>query len=98
MRPITERTVFHAPSFVRFRAGGHPLLLDPEAPNWAAIEPRGCEILDRTDGLAPVGRIVADHAAAHGLEAGKAWLHVHDFYREARRSQLVSESRYRVPP
>jgi MoaA/NifB/PqqE/SkfB family radical SAM enzyme/SAM-dependent methyltransferase len=92
MYPITEKTVFHAPALVSFRAGGLPVLLDAEAPNWAAVEPRGIEILTRCDGNTPVGRIVADYAATHMLEAGKAWLHVHDFLREARRAGLIGTS------
>lgn len=98
MTPITDGTIFNAPPFVRFEAAGTPLLLDPEAPNWAAVEPRGVWILERLDGAAPVGRLVADYAAAHGLETGKAWLHVHDFLREARRADLVSEEPFRREP
>src|SRR2546425_1147390 len=98
MTPITEKTVFHTPSLVRYEAAGLPLFLDPESPNWAAVEPRGSELLARADGATPTGRIVADYAAAHGLEAGKAWLHVHDFFREARRAGIVSEAPFRRPP
>ncbi len=98
MTPITEKTIFHTPSLVRYEAAGLPLFLDPESPNWAAVEPRGSELLARADGATPVGRIVADYAAAHGLEAGKAWLHVHDFFREARRAGIVSEAPFRRPP
>ncbi len=96
MTPITEKTVFYAPPLVRFGAAGLPLLLDPESPNWAAVEPRGADLLARL-GSAPVGRIVGDYATTHGLEAGKAWLHVHDFFREARRAGLVSETPFRRP-
>jgi MoaA/NifB/PqqE/SkfB family radical SAM enzyme/SAM-dependent methyltransferase len=98
MRPITENTVFHAPAFNRFEAAGLPLLLDPGAPNWAAVEPRGEALLGRADGSTPVGRIVADYAAERGLEAGKAWLHVHDFFREARRAGLLDERPFDRPP
>ena len=92
MLPITEKTVFHAPAFTRFQVGGLPLLLDAAAPNWAAVEPRALDLLARTDGRATVGSIVADYAAAHGFEAGRAWVHVHDFFREARRANLVAEA------
>ncbi len=98
MTPITEKTVFHAPALVRYEAAGLPLFLDPESPNWAAVEPRGAEVLGRVDGATPVGAIVAGYAAGHGLEAGKAWLHVHDFFREVRRAGLVSETPFRRPP
>jgi MoaA/NifB/PqqE/SkfB family radical SAM enzyme/SAM-dependent methyltransferase len=98
MTPMTEKTIFHAPPLVRYEAAGLPLLLDPESPNWAAVEPRGADLLARVDGRMPLGRIVADYAAAHGLEAGKAWLHVHDFFREARRAGMVSESPFERPP
>ncbi len=91
MIPITEKTLFHAPSFTRFEAAGLPLWLDAEGPNWVALEPRGADLLARADGRTPVGRIVADYASAHRLEAGKAWLHVHDFFREALRAGVVAE-------
>lgn len=98
MRAIVENTVFQTPPLVRLEADGFPLLLDAEAPNWAAVETRGLEILARCDGRMSVGRIVADYAAAHGLEAGKAWLHIHDFLRSARRAGLVGEDPFeRVP-
>jgi len=97
MTPITEKTIFHAPCFARFEAAGLPLLVVPEDPTWAAVEPRGLEILDQADGRTTVGRMVADYAARHGLEAGKAWLHVHDFLREARRARLVRETPFSWP-
>jgi MoaA/NifB/PqqE/SkfB family radical SAM enzyme/SAM-dependent methyltransferase len=98
MIPMTEKTIFHAPPLVRYEMAGLPLFLDAGAPNWAAVEPRGADLLARVDGRTTLGRIVADHAAAHGLEAGKAWLHVHDFFREARRAGIVSESPFQRPP
>src|SRR2546426_7767580 len=92
MTPITEKMVFHTPSLVRYEAAGLPLFLDPESPNWVSLEPRAADLLTRADGATPFGRIVVDYAAAHGPEAGKAWLHVHDFFREARRAGIVSEA------
>ncbi len=98
MEPINEKTIFHTPALIEFEAAGLPLLLDAEAPNWAAVEQRGAGILYRCDGRTPVGRIVADYASAHGMEAGKAWLHVHDFLREARRAGFVDTSPYHRRP
>jgi sulfatase maturation enzyme AslB (radical SAM superfamily) len=95
---MTEKTVFHTPRLTRFEAAGLPLLLDAEGPNWIAVEPRGAELLTRADGRTTVGRIVADYAAMHHLEAGKAWLHVHDFFREARRAGVVSETPFGRAP
>jgi len=92
MKPINEKTTFFAPSFDRFESAGFPLLLHAAGPNWAAVEPRGAELLSRVDGRTSAGSIVAAYAAAHNLEAGKAWLHVHDFFREARRTGIVSET------
>lgn len=92
MQPITEKTVFHTPGFVKYEAAGLPLLLHAEAPNWAVVEDRGVDILSRCDGGTPVGRIVAEYASTRDVEAGKAWLHVHDFLREARRAGLVDTS------
>src|SRR5712692_7505820 len=98
MIPITQDTIFHTPTLVRHEAAGLPLLLDPESPNWAAVEPRAVDLLARVDGTTPVGRIVADYATVRGLEAGKAWLHVHDFFGEARRAGIVSEEPFQRPP
>ena len=64
MKPINEKTIFHTPELIQLEAGGMPLLLDADAPNWAAIQPRGVEILSRCDGRTPAGRIVADYATA----------------------------------
>ena len=97
MTPITEKTIFHTPSLVRYEAAGLPLFLDPESPTWATLEARAADLLARVDGATPFGRIVADYAAGHGLEAGKAWLHVHDFFGEARRAGILSESPFQRP-
>jgi MoaA/NifB/PqqE/SkfB family radical SAM enzyme/SAM-dependent methyltransferase len=95
MQAITEKTVFHVPELVRLEVAGATLLLDPDAPNWAAVEERADRLLRRLDGVTPVGNVVAGYAADHGLEAGKAWLHVHDCLRELRRAGLVRHEPFR---
>lgn len=98
MRPITENTILYVPELTRFEAAGAPVLLDPQAPNWCAVEPRTEKLLRRLDGVTPVGRIVADYAAEHGFEAGKAWLHVHDALRELCRAGVASHEPFVRPP
>lgn len=97
MRPITEDSVLHVPDLARYEVAGATVVLDPEGPNWAALEHRAVPLLDRLDGATTVGRIVADYAAEHGLEAGKAWLHVHDFVRELRRAGLAAHEPFARP-
>lgn len=94
MQPITENTVLHAPELARFEVAGVGLLLDAHSPNWCAVEPRAESLVNRLDGVTPVGRIVADYAAKHSLEAGKAWLHVHDGLRELLRAGIVSHDAF----
>ncbi len=49
MTPMTGKTIFHAPPLVRREAAGLPLLLDPESPKWATVEPRrGISCFGRT--------------------------------------------------
>lgn len=84
MITLTERTALHVPRLHRFEADGITYAIDAEAPNWIAVDHRGAELLrsiSDADASTPLtfGRLVASYASRHGLEAGKAWLHVHDF-------------------
>lgn len=79
MPHLSETTVVHSPRSHVFREGEIEFFLDPEGPHWVAVDPRGGEILREVDGRRTFGELVSRYASRRGLEAGKAWLHVHDF-------------------
>ena len=79
MPHLSERSIVHAPAVHAFREGEIDFFLDEAAPHWVAVDPRGAEILNQIDGKTLFGELVASYASRNGLEAGKAWLHVHDF-------------------
>jgi MoaA/NifB/PqqE/SkfB family radical SAM enzyme len=79
MPHLSETTVVHAPRSYAYREGEVEFFLDPEGPHWVAVDSRGAEILREIDGSRTFGELVSRFAARRGLEAGKAWLHVHDF-------------------
>ncbi|PYQ47311.1 MAG: hypothetical protein DMF59_19165, partial [Acidobacteria bacterium] len=90
MIPLTERTPLHTPPFHFFEDDAITYAVDAEAPNWIAIESRGSEIL-REIAAEPMtfGGLVARYASRHQLEAGKAWLHVHDFLAALNRASML---------
>lgn len=97
MLDLTESTTLHLPDLHTFEEDGITYALDPEAPNWVAVEPEGArligEIREAQEAGAPLafGALVARHAAEKGLEAGKAWLHVHDFARALARAGMLAD-------
>jgi len=98
MPHISEKTVLHAPPLYAFREGEIDYFLDSEAPHWIAVDERGAEILRWLDGRKTFGDLVARYASQKGLEAGKAWLHVHDFLQSCLRAGFLSESPFERPP
>ena len=82
MTTLTERSPLHVPPLHTFERNGITYAVDAESPNWIAIEERGAQLIE-TMRETPLtfGALVARYAAQHQLEAGKAWLHVHDFRR-----------------
>src|ERR1051326_1369185 len=90
MPHLTEKTILYAPPLHAFREGGIDFFLDEEAPHWIAVDPRGAQILRRLDGRTPFGALVSWYASQMSLEAGKAWLHVHDFLQACLRSSFLS--------
>jgi MoaA/NifB/PqqE/SkfB family radical SAM enzyme/SAM-dependent methyltransferase len=104
MTPLEERTPLHVPQLHVFETGGITYAVDAEAPNWVALEPRGAALLAQVAGAAPSGQpwrfgtLVAAYAAEHALEAGKAWVHVHDFLRALDRAQMLSSEPFRREP
>ena len=75
-----------------FETDGVAYAIDPAAPNWVAVDGRGRELLDaissEPSGATPAA-LTARYAARHGLEAGKAWVHVHDFLAALGRAGLL---------
>jgi MoaA/NifB/PqqE/SkfB family radical SAM enzyme/SAM-dependent methyltransferase len=96
MLELTERTPLHLPDLHTFEDDGITYAVDPEAPNWIAVEPRGAELLAAMRVAQKAGRpltfgaLVARYAAERQLEAGKAWLHVHDFARAVARAGMLA--------
>jgi MoaA/NifB/PqqE/SkfB family radical SAM enzyme/SAM-dependent methyltransferase len=97
MPHISEKTVVHSPALYAFREKDIDYFLDEEAPHWVATDGRGAEILRRLDGRRSVGDLIAWYASEKGLEAGKAWLHVHDFLQGCLRSGFLSETPFERP-
>ncbi len=65
--------------------------VDPAAPNWVAVDQRGHQLMTTIlaqPGIA-FGDLVARHAGRWTLEAGKAWVDVHDFLHALARSGLL---------
>jgi MoaA/NifB/PqqE/SkfB family radical SAM enzyme/SAM-dependent methyltransferase len=98
MPHISEMSIVHVPPLHVFRENGVDYFLDEQAPHWVAVDERGAEILRQLDGRRTFGDLVAWYAASRGLEAGKAWLHVHDFLQGCLRSGFLSLTRFERPP
>ena len=90
MPHLSERAIVYAPPYHNFEERGVEYFLDEEAPHWVAVDPAGGEILRALGGGTPFGRLVATYALRKGLEAGKAWLHCHDFLQAGLRSGFLS--------
>jgi hypothetical protein len=92
MPSLSDRSVLFAPAFHAFRQADIDFFLDEAAPHWVAVDERGAAILGRIDGRKTFGELVLWYAASGGLEAGKAWLHVHDFLQGCLRAGFLSLS------
>jgi MoaA/NifB/PqqE/SkfB family radical SAM enzyme/SAM-dependent methyltransferase len=97
MTVLSDRTPLHLPALHTFADDGITYAIDAGAPNWIAVEPRGAEMLETIAGSSQsgtpltFGALVARYAAERQLEAGKAWIHVHDFLRAMDRAGLLSD-------
>jgi MoaA/NifB/PqqE/SkfB family radical SAM enzyme/SAM-dependent methyltransferase len=98
MPHLSEKTVVYAPPLHAFREGDIDLLLDEAAPHWVAVDSRGAELLRGIGEGARFGDLVTAYAGRTGLEAGKAWLHVHDFLQACLRSRFLSLAPLERPP
>ena len=98
MTVLAERTPLHVPALHTFTEDGISYAVDAEAPNWIATDARGEELLcairtaEETGAPAAFGSLVARWAADHQLEAGKAWLEVHDFLRALDRAAMLADA------
>jgi len=92
MPHLTEKSIVYAPAPFAFREGEIDFFLDAAGPHWVAVDERGAEILQQIDGRRSFGALVSWYASTKGLEAGKAWLHVHDFLQSCLRAGFLSES------
>ena len=94
MTILAERTPLHVPQLHVFDDDGLAYAVDGAAPNWIAVEPAGRELLQTIvggNGSVTFGALVAHYAAERHLEAGKAWLHVHDLLRALDRAGMLSD-------
>ena len=104
MIELTERTPLHLPELHSFEAGGITYAVDAAAPSWIAVERDGAELLAMIERAQERGRphslgsLVAQYAAQRRLEAGKAWLHVHDFTTALARTGMLHASPPAVEP
>ncbi len=101
MLTLDHRTPLHVPALHHFEEDGVSYAIDPRAPNWIAVDSRGRELLDtiHQDARAvTLGGLVSQYAARHGVEAGKAWVHVHDFLAALHRAGMVSDRPYGTEP
>ena len=98
MTVLAERTPLHLPHLFSFESDSLTYAVDGDAPTWIAVEARGAELLGwirqaEARGTAlPFGSLVARYASEKNLEAGKAWLHVHDFITALERAGMISDA------
>jgi MoaA/NifB/PqqE/SkfB family radical SAM enzyme/SAM-dependent methyltransferase len=94
MITLDHRTPLHLPELHLFENDGISYAVDAAAPNWVAVDGRGRELLDamgsRPGGIT-MGALVAQHAARHGLDGAKAWVHVHDFLAALARTGMLDD-------
>ncbi|HVS16122.1 MAG TPA: methyltransferase domain-containing protein [Thermoanaerobaculia bacterium] len=82
---LNERTLLHLPRLHSFEDDGITYAVDPAAPNWIAVEDAGAELMamigEGQQERQPhsLGSLAARYAERRGLDAARAWLHVHDF-------------------
>ncbi|HEX7705016.1 MAG TPA: methyltransferase domain-containing protein [Thermoanaerobaculia bacterium] len=94
MFTLSERTPLHVAELHQFEENGITYAVEGEAPNWIAIDERGAALLEemRAHPGVTFGALVAGYAAKRQLEAGKAWLHVHDFLAALQRASMLFDA------
>ncbi|HWC64700.1 MAG TPA: hypothetical protein VG777_01355, partial [Thermoanaerobaculia bacterium] len=99
MTLLAERTPLFVPPIDRFEADGLTWAIDADAPNWIAVDAGGAHLLAAVSAEPGVafGTLVARHARDRSLEAGRAWLEVHDFLRALDRARFLSDAPFLRP-
>ncbi|MGH2607597.1 MAG: radical SAM protein, partial [Tepidiformaceae bacterium] len=101
MSILAERTPLYVPELSFFEDDGLTYAVDAAAPNWIVIEPVGRQLLETIAGgagsVTPSG-LVGRYAAERQVDAGKAWVHVHDFLRALHRAGMLSDNPFTREP
>ena len=95
MAVLEPGTRLHVPELYLFEDDGLSYAIDPEAPNWIVVEQEGRWLLDAISaahGELTFAELVARYAVERGLEAGRAWVAVHDFLRALDRAGMLPNS------
>ncbi|MBI4539190.1 MAG: methyltransferase domain-containing protein [Gemmatimonadetes bacterium] len=101
MTALEAGTRLYVPELYLFEEDGLTYAIDPAAPNWVVVEPEGRALLEAISaarGGVRFAELVARYAADRGLEAGRAWVAVHDFLTALARAGLLGHAPFtRVP-
>ena len=95
MITLAHRTPLYVPELHVFDRDGVSYAIDAERPNWIAVDSKGKELLAEipsNGGRLTFGDLVSQYANRHGTEAGKAWVHVHDFLAALNRAEMLSDA------
>ncbi len=98
---LEPSTNLYLPELHLFGHDGISYAVDAEGPNWVALDARGRELVDwiaAESGRLSSNDVVARYAATYQIEAGKAWVHVHDFLNALVRSGLLHDGPIDRPP
>ncbi len=101
MTILAERTSLHVPELHLFEDDGLTYAVDGAAPNWAVVERTGRQLLEtiaQGRGSVTFGGLVSRYAGERPVEAGKAWVHVHDFLRALDRAGMLSDKPFTPKP
>ncbi len=101
MTTLPQQRPLYLPPLYTFAENGISYAVDHGTPNWIAVDAAGHELLTTLlDGPKPLtpATLVSRYAATHGLEAGKAWVHVHDFLHALDRAGMLFDRPVATPP
>jgi 7,8-dihydro-6-hydroxymethylpterin dimethyltransferase len=101
MTILVERTPLHVPDLHLFEADGLTYAVDGATPDWIVVERAGRQLLATIAhgaGSITFGQLVAWYAGERQVEAGKAWVHVHDFLRAVDRAGMLSDKPFPSEP
>jgi 7,8-dihydro-6-hydroxymethylpterin dimethyltransferase len=101
MTVLGARTPLHIPELHLFEDDGLTYAVDDAAPNWIVVEPPGRHLLETIDqgrGSTTFGGLVARYARERQIDAGKAWVHVHDFLRALDGAGMLADKPFTREP